>query len=138
MFDAIKTAEQVMQITPGHKRQKHRLDIEGASGPDKLPEDYEHGIDKESFDRSATEKSHRLLLTSEECKPTIKYGLDLILTIKAIIKYRSSTIGFKNENPRGSGRAHFWPELFLFSCPARYQTNIASSNVAISFIPPPA
>jgi hypothetical protein len=43
---------------------KNRLDIEEASVPDKLPDDYKRGIDKALSDRSATEKSHRLLLTS--------------------------------------------------------------------------
>jgi hypothetical protein len=49
MSDELKT------IGLCHERQEHRLDIGGASVPDKLPGDYEHGTGKESSDRSARE-----------------------------------------------------------------------------------
>ena len=44
MFNAITTTEPVLQIAQGHERQEDRLDVEGSSVPDELPDDHEHGM----------------------------------------------------------------------------------------------
>jgi hypothetical protein len=71
MFDAIKTTEPAVD-NPCHERQEHRLDIEGRFVPDKLPGDYEHGIDKKVLTGVRLRNLIDYSLHLKECRATLK------------------------------------------------------------------